>query len=733
MVNPNRKSNIWNNLSSSAIPLLITYLLFFVIILSVEYVLNQNNKSKQLETIKLWIDGNVDNPKYKSLFEEPIGNIHKKMESIHAHINRERSSTEENKKLINPSGVFNINWIFKTGNNQLNLNYQGGTLLLSENRKDLLEEEKAKPEAINNIEELEKKVFANFLGKIKTDIYNPKLERISKETEIDGETHFKKYSDTILEYFINSDTSYDYRKQLPRLRASYIYIVNEIGAMIQYPAQDELIEFPPFTERPWWQASEGKYISHFNGSNGENKWGITGSYVDIDTEYRGLTLVKTVWYKFTDQKSQKKYVLCLDLFFDSDKQVPLKSNLNVPYLPFEINLPFTKNILLDSLLIGSILTLLFGVIYEFKLKEIIHQWITVLKDYSQDSLTIKLQREKNRYFADKSDNNLINVQTSYSMENQEENEQSSEAGWHISKIITAGQSIRVGSINRSVSNIIVTSNKEYDLSIKNDNCPRCIEIWKVTIEPEKKEIGTFVAEWDNTMNPDITKQLDIKSIHWEKKYEYCRDNIKKELLSNLLGNEYEEYLTVIGRKLPEFQDNVPEFFKKIDRVKETIDRGKYLRQRKFIFPEITIINELHKLGQLKAICNQNFLELLKDYGGETLTKFLEQKEKDEIFWLEKTEEDLQSSYKEFDANIQGILKISSLKPMIYPQNIKNKNFCIVQVNNEPHLVADISTDNAYQNPGSFSCSWREVDIKFYRELFEMLKENGTVLDWSSFG
>ncbi len=425
--------------------------------------------------------------------------------------------------------------------------------------------------------------------------------------------------------------------------------------------------------------------------------------------------------------------MCLDLFFDSE--VPIKSNLNLPYLPFEITLPFTKYILLDSLLISTVLTLLFGVIYEFKLKKNIWKIIDFLEGSNQDSLAIKLKREKNRYFADKRDNNIIKIETEYYTETQEENEQLSEAGWKVSNfnLVTVGQNRKHRRINQNGSAIRVTSNKEYDLSIKNNNSLRCIEVWKVTLEPKNKEIGTFVAEWNNTINPDVTEQLDIKYIHWEKKYQDCQDNMKKELLNHLLSNEDEEYLTFIGRKQPEFQENVPEFFKKMDVVKETIDRGKYLRQRKFIFPEITIINKLHKLGQRKVICSQNLLKLLKDSGAETLSKFLEDREQDEIFWLEKTKEDLQSFYEEFDADIQKILNTSSLKPMIYSQDIKNNNFCIVQINNKPKIVADIFTNDLYENAGSFSCSWREVDIEFYQELFDILKENGKPLDWGSLG
>ena len=71
--------------------------------------------------------------------------------------------------------------------------------------------------------------------------------------------------------------------------------------------------------------------------------------------------------------------------------------------------------------------------------------------------------------------------------------------------------------------------------------------------------------------------------------------------------------------------------------------------------------------------------------------------------------------------------------MIYSQDIKNNNFCIVQIDNKPKIVADIFTNDLYENAGSFSCSWREVDIEFYQELFDILKENGKPLDWGSLG
>ncbi len=592
MVNPNGKSNILNKLSGTVIPLSIIYLLFFVIILSGESLLKSNNRKKQLETINLWTDSNDNKQKYEPLFQKPIGNIHEKMKAIHAYINDDRTTTEKNKKLIigaqKSPPQYNIPWILKKGGDTVYLSYKYGTPILSEKRNNDSPEE-----IFEQLEESEKEVFADFIGKIKKEIYSENLQPNSEATEISGEKYFKKYSDKVLEYFLNSDNN-NYLNKLTQLRACYIYIANEIGAIIQYPAQDKIIPFPDFSERPWWKATEGEYISHFNGNEGENKWGITGSYPDIDAQGRGLNLVKTVWYQFIDQKSQKKYVLCLDLFFDTDSEVPIKSNLNLPYFPFEITLPLTKYILLDSLLISTIFTLLFGVIYEFKLKKNLGKnlgkIIAYLQDYNQDSLTIKLKREENRYFLDKSDNNIIKIETQYNTEKQEENEQSSEAGWQISNanLVTVGQRINHRRINQNVSAIRFTSNKEYDLSIKNNNSLRCIEVWKVTFalesdESENNKIGTFVVEWNNTINTDVNEQLDIKSIHWEKKYQDCKDNMKQELLNHLLSNEDEEYLTVIGRKKPEFQGNVPEFFKQIDGVRETIDISKYLRQRKFIF------------------------------------------------------------------------------------------------------------------------------------------------------
>jgi hypothetical protein len=65
--------------------------------------------------------------------------------------------------------------------------------------------------------------------------------------------------------------------------------------------------------------------------------------------------------------------------------------------------------------------------------------------------------------------------------------------------------------------------------------------------------------------------------------------------------------------------------------------------------------------------------------------------------------------------------------MKYQDDINNiitqkDDFSIISINNIPKLVAYSFTDNQYSNMGWIS--WREVDIKFYEELYKCQKDKG---------
>ena len=67
---------------------------------------------------------------------------------------------------------------------------------------------------------------------------------------------------------------------------------------------------------------------------------------------------------------------------------------------------------------------------------------------------------------------------------------------------------------------------------------------------------------------------------------------------------------------------------------------------------------------------------------------------------------------------------SSFKIMVYEEDIDNivspqDDFCIISMNNIPKLVAYNFCDNKFSNTSWIGwISWREIDIKYYNELYE---------------
>ena len=201
----------------------------------------------------------------------------------------------------------------------------------------------------------------------------------------------------------------------------------------------------------------------------------------------------------------------------------------------------SKSKVLDSLLISIIPTFFCWLIYEWKFKKLLSQYLST-QNNNQDVLIIKLERNVTRQFPKISDDDT-KIETSYSMGENETSEQLNEAGWQISNIVNVGQTIIGGTSHQKSSEVKVTLTKKYNLRFQTPNYLKCVETWKIKPESQEKSIGDLVVEWNNTISPNIEQQLTLKYIYFDKHYETHKEQIKRDLLNHLLSNEEEEYVT----------------------------------------------------------------------------------------------------------------------------------------------------------------------------------------------
>jgi len=98
----------------------------------------------------------------------------------------------------------------------------------------------------------------------------------------------------------------------------------------------------------------------------------------------------------------------------------------------------------------------------------------------------------------------------------------------------------------------------------------------------------------------------------------------------------------------------------------------------------------------------------------------------ERYLIEYQQDEFQDFYDSLDDESKSELRNQSpFKIMVYQDNIDNivsaqDDFCIISINNTPKLVVYSFTDKKYSNTGWIS--WREVDIKFYEELYKCQKD-----------
>ncbi|MBN3960167.1 hypothetical protein [Nostoc sp. NMS8] len=201
-------------------------------------------------------------------------------------------------------------------------------------------------------------------------------------------------------------------------------------------------------------------------------------------------------------------------------------------------------------------------------------------------------------------------------------------------------------------------------------------------------------------------------------------SIKKQLREHLLISDDKEFVAVLDTNYSRTQ-NIPPFLAEINSIKKIINSSLYLKQGKIVFSEVETLTELYKQAQVmvNAICTLHFLRKLVD--NDKLKDFF-QTQVHERYLIEYKQGEFKDFYNSLDDDSKLELKNKSpFKIMVYQDNIDNivsaqDDFCIISINNIPRLVAYSFTDNKYPNTGWIS--WREVDIKFYEELYKCQKD-----------
>ncbi|WP_392532785.1 hypothetical protein [Nostoc sp. C117] len=732
--------NLKNKLFRIAIPFFSFYIVSVMIIISFGSIVKNNREIEEYKQLTLWYenldtqdDTNRDRENQNlhnlySFIDEAQKKLKGDYRSYFQKPERQKLPADIKEKMIsgqNSPKQGSVTWkIEKTGESvEAYYDYVGINDLNSKQDKNSknTDREQAKKRSADD------KVFQNFTylmtSKIKNNLNN---KIIANQNEIQNLHSFTK---AVIKHLTGDDRYLDI---IPDLRINNIYITNKsTGFMMSYPFTNEA--YKPnidFRERPWFRAAtDGSYTSDFkvpDESYSGNDLGLTGVYIDINDETKP-NAIRTLWYKFKIPDKNEEYILCIDLFFDKSSQISKKVNFldlleeNVKY---GLNLKEVDNTWIYLFVISFIMALCLSLIYEFKVKDII---LRIFKSNGNDLLKIKLQRESKHYAS--RDEGEIKFSVQGETKEINKSEHSMEAKWSFSI-----QNLQLGvNSNQSYTQQKEATSRyefinEYNLNM-NQNKPqyRCIEIWKVVLESQlgnTQKIGFFVAKWNTNNSANIEELLDIKSIYWEKEYEKYLMIIKEQLREHLLISDDKEVVAVLDANYTRRQ-NIPSFITEIDSLKNIINSSSYLKQGKIVFSEVETLTDLYKQGQVtvNAICTLHFLRnlvktnKLKDFFKTQVY---------ERYLIEYQQGEFQDFYNSLDdENKLALSNQSALKIMVYQDNIDNivspqDDFCIISLNNTPRLVAYSFTDNKYSNIGWIS--WREVDIKFYEELYRCQKD-----------
>ncbi|NEP77308.1 MAG: hypothetical protein F6K39_03455 [Okeania sp. SIO3B3] len=378
-----------------------------------------------------------------------------------------------------------------------------------------------------------------------------------------------------------------------------------------------------------------------------------------------------------------------------------------------------KSLLPLSLLLALCLSL----IYELVIKDI---FIRISKSHSNDFSIIKIKREKKHYAS--KDENQIKFTIVGETKDINQSEQSREAGWSFNI-----QNIQAGIINsqsrarqqEATSRYEFTNTYDLNLSQKKPEY-RCIEAWKVVSESpsgKTQNIGFFVAKWDTNNSANIEAGIEIKSIYWEKGYEEYLGIFKQQLFNHLLISDAQELVAILDRNYSKQQkQNIPGVISEINSLKKIIENSYDLKQGKIAFSDFETLTDLYNKGTVNAICTLHFLRKLSD---QNKLKDFFQTSVSHRYLIENKQDEFKNFYNSLDNETKTeLLNNTPFQIMVYQDNIDNivsaqDDFCIISINNDPKLVAYIFTDNKFTSTGGIGwISWREVDIKFYDELYK---------------
>lgn len=576
------------------------------------------------------------------------------------------------------------------------------------------------------------KVFRNFTH-IMLDEIKPDLDE-NQNNDNEGIQNLRTYSQVMIDYLTNNK---GYANKIPNLRINNVYIFNEkTNLFIFYPFTDENLKKIDYERRPWFRATKNNYPNSFEkDSFNSNRSGLTGIYIDIIDKKPNA--IRTLWYKFKDTNTDKEYILCFDLFLDKSSQISKEDKYDLLYLSEKfiqsgLNLKENDNIWIHLLTLSFFIASCLSLIYQFKIKNII---LRISKHHANDLVTIKLRREEKHYAS--KDEGEIRLTIQGETKDINKGEQLREAGWKLNiQNIQVGVSNNQSYTKKKETTVGYEFTNNFNLNMsQNKPLYKCIETWRLVSEYQlgnAQTIGSFVVKWNTNNTANLEEVLDVKSIYWEKEYEEYLGTIREQLRNYLLISDEEEFVAVLDSNYSK-QQNIPLFITKIDTLKKIINSSSYLKQGKIVFSEIKTLTELYKDNMVKAICSLHFLKEINK--NQQLEDFLQVKVY-ERYLIEYQEGEFQAFYDSLDDETKvALTNQSSFKIMVYEDNINNivsaqDDFCIISINNIPKLVAYSFTDNKFSNTSWIGwISWREVDIKYYNELYKcQLAKNHIIKD-----
>jgi hypothetical protein len=392
---------------------------------------------------------------------------------------------------------------------------------------------------------------------------------------------------------------------------------------------------------------------------------------------------------------------------------------SVEFLP-AIPLNNSNNRFLELLII----TLLMALAIEIIGKPIILQSFRIYANTKLPNIILK-RDDSNTHYASQNGKN-IEITFQGEIKNTKEKELTTAKGWKIDSHIQISASKTDKNINQNIYTHTYVFKNNYDLDINSDKLKyRCVEGWNVILSGfEDENIGHFIVTWSNKNTTNLAKLIDIQIVTYKPEYNIYLESIKRQLQQHLLASDKKEFIPILTTDYIKSEDIHP-YFKKIKNFDKLLLNSSYLKQGRIPILSIEDLIELYKQPDDKvyAICTLNFLKQLLKY--DLLQKFLEVPVEERYFMEHKLDE-FRDFYNSQDSEDQSFLKNQSqLKIITYVENSNNiihqqDDFCIIECDNMPNLVAYSFTDD--QNDENIGwISSREVDFKFYHELFHAQK------------